>query len=994
VRNGRTISSTAHVAQDDLSVYFCGFHSLMPHRVEHVLLVSSLYESFILEEDGLFTEMITSEYLHLNLSHAPRVTRVSTAQEGLEVIDKLPVDLVITMTCLRDLTVAEFADEVKRLKPELPVVVLADEARSILRDPSLRSGDSIDRLFVWNGDAKILLAIIKFVEDQLNAEHDTKVGDVRVIILVENSVRFYSAYLPLIYTELMNLTQSLITEGVNPMHRLLRMRARPRILLADSFEEACDLYEKYSKNVLGVISDIRFPRDGVLDSTAGIEFTARVRANSPYLPVLLQSSDRKYEVEAARLGAGFVCKKSRNLLRHLREFILGNLGFGDFVFKMPDGRIVGRARDMRELEEALARVPVESIVFHANHNHFSNWLMARTEFEAAARLQPSRVSDFDTLEDMRAHLIRSLADLRARTQTGVITDFSPSKFDVASSFTRIGGGSIGGKARGLAFVNALIRRHKLSHRFDGVKIFVPNSATLGVDVFDRFLDENNLRSFVVEDVSDERVAEVFLAAKLPQEITRDLAAFLRFVRYPLAVRSSSILEDSQGRPFAGIYATHMLPNNHPDISIRLDQLCCAVKRVYASAFFQSAKRYLEATGRNPEEEKMGVILQEIVGSGHENRFYPTFSGVARSYNFYPTGHTAPEEGVACVALGLGKMVVEGGQSLMFSPAHPLILPQFATTEDMLANSQRQFYALDTSHPEVYPSSNQEANHLLLDLDVAERDGTLEPIGSVYSRQNDTVRDGIDREGTRLVTFAHVLKSNIFPLADILKLLLELGEEGTASPVEIEFAVDMSTDPMEFGFLQIRPIIVNEEYQDVSLDDMAPELAVCYSDKALGNGQVPGIRDIVYVRPEHFDSSRTREIAAEIGRLNETLVREHCSCVLIGPGRWGTADHWLGIPVKWEQISAAQVIVETTLEDFMITPSQGTHFFQNLTSLGIGYFSVDPNLAKGSIDWDWLNKQPTRYESRYVRHVRVDQFLEIRLDGRSQRGVIARPREHG
>ncbi len=983
---GRTPEPT----QDDLNVYFCGFHNLMPFRVQHVLLVSSLYESFILEEDGLLTELITSEYLDMNLSHAPRVSRVSTGREALEFIADSTVDLVITMTRLGDLTVPEFAAAVKLQAPDLPVVVLADEPRTIFREPGIHRCDTIDRVFVWNGDAKILLAIIKFVEDMRNAEHDTQVGDVRVILLVENSVRFYSTYLPLIYTELMKLTQSLIAEGVNLMHRLLRMRARPRILLAETFEEAWSLYTKYERHVLGVISDVRFPRNGASDRNAGVELARRIREHAPHLPILLQSSDDLYGQAATELDINFLNKKSRNLLRHLSDFILGNLGFGDFVFKDPQGNEVGRARDIRELEEVIARVPAESLAFHARHNHFSNWLMARTEFELAARLQPRKVSDFANLEEMRRHLIQWLAEFREKNKSGVITDFTPAKFDVANSFTRIGSGSIGGKARGLAFVNALIRHHNLAHRFENVRVFVPNSASLGTDVFDRFLDENGLRGFVAEDIPDDRIAQVFLAARLPRDIAHDLAAFLRFVRYPLAVRSSSLLEDSQGQPFAGIYATHMLPNNHPDLSVRLDQLCDAIKRVYASTFFHRAKCYLDATGRHVEEEKMGVILQEVVGSHHDGRFYPTFSGVARSYNFYSMDNMAPEDGVAAVALGLGKTVVEGGQSLLFSPQHPEILPQFPNPAAMLKNSQRRFWALDTSHPDVYPSADEEANHFCLDLDVAEADGALTHLGSVYSRENSDVYDGVTRPGPRLVSFAHVLKHNVFPLAEILRLLLQLGEEGTASPVEIEFAVDLAARPMEFGFLQIRPIILHEEYEDVRLDSIDPADTICYTDQALGNGRMNGVADIVYVKPETFDSSFTREIAGEIGRINDALRKTERTAVMIAPGRWGTADRWLGIPVTWDQISAARLIVETSLRDFMITPSQGTHFFQNLTSLGIGYFTIDPNVKQGWIDWAWLNAQPAETETAHVRHVRLPVPLEIRLDGRTQRGAILKP----
>ena len=980
----------SHPPSNDVDLHFSGFRNLMPHRILNVLLVSSLYESFILEEEGLVSELITSEFVDMNLGHAPRVSRASTGREALAFIREQPVDLVITMTRLGQWNLPDFARTVKEICPGLPVVVLAGEMRELMRHPELSACDSVDRIFVWNGDAKIFLAIIKFVEDQLNAAHDCRVGDVRVIILVENSVRFYSAYLPLIYAEVFKLTQSLIAEGVNLVQRLLRMRARPKILLAETFEEARDLYSAFRDNLLGVISDIRFVREGKLDSEAGLQFVRLVRKDAPHLPVLMQSSNVSYAGVATELHASFLHKSSQSLLQDLRTFLLNDLGFGDFVFVRPDGRVVGRARDLRSFEKLVAKAPDDSLVFHAQNNHFSNWLMARTEFGIAARIRPRKVSDFATVAELRAYLLDTLREFRERDQSGVVTDFSPTRLEVPTPFTRIGGGSIGGKARGLAFMNALIRQHALRDRFDNARIAVPSSAALGTDVFDTFLDRNNLRGLLAREPEDENLAEAFLAASLPGAVHTDLMVFLRQVRYPLAVRSSSLLEDSQDRPFAGVYATHMIPNNHPDLQTRLDQLCAAIKLVYASTFFRPARRYHQATGRHAEEEKMGVILQELVGSAHGGRYYPTFSGVVRSYNYYPTGQMAPEDGVAAVALGLGKMVVEGGQSLLFSPALPHVLPQFATIQNTLSTTHREFYALDTSHPEVYPSRDAEANLLTLGLDVAEADGTLAPIGSVYSAENDAVYDGVFRDGPRLVTFAHVLKSKVFPLAEILKLLLEIGGEGMACPIEIEFAVDMTAAPMDFGVLQIRPIISQQEYDDVRLDDVDSARALCYSPRVLGNGQIRGIRDVVYVKPNAFEASHTREIAAKLGSVNDQLIQAERKCVLIGPGRWGSSDRWLGIPVTWDQISSAQVIVETTLEHFLVTLSQGTHFFQNLTSFGVGYFTIDPSVDEGHIDWNWLSSQEAVGETKFVRHVCLDEPVDIRLDGRNRRGVIFKP----
>ena len=973
-----------------LNTYFGGFRRLMPHRVQHVLLVSSLYESFVLEEDGLLSEMITSQYLDMHLSHSPHVTRASTVDDALSVLREEKIDLLITMTRFGEESLEHFAESAKQVNPDIPIIVLADEPRELELRHSLRSCPFIDRVFVWNGDSGLLLAIIKYVEDAMNVAHDTRVGDVRVILLVENSVRFYSAYLPLIYTEVVSLTRSVMQDGINVMHQLLRLRARPKILLAETFEKAWDVYEKYSDNLLGVIADIRFPRAGQHDPQAGLELTRRIRRGAPYLPVLLQSSDESFKTEADTLEAAFIHKNSPTLLQELRGFMQDSLGFGDFVFTLPDGTEVGRAADLFEFERMLAQVPAESIQFHAGYNHFSNWLMARTEFEMATRIRPVRAEDFSSTERLRAYLIETLAEFREKSQTGVITDFSPRKFDIATSFTRIGGGSIGGKARGLAFINALLRQRDFKRRFADVRLFVPRTAVLGTDMFDAFLDENRLRKLVSKDVSDERISRMFLKSDLPEQVTSSLTALLRFVRYPLAVRSSSLLEDSHGRPFAGIYETYMIPNNHPSLRVRLEQLCRAIKLVYASTFYRQAKRYLESTGHHVEEEKMAVIVQEIVGSEYGGRFYPTFSGVARSYNYYPTGSLTLEEGVVCAALGLGKTVVDGEEYLMFSPDHPQVLPQFPTTRDLLASSQRSFYALDTSRPEIQPSRDDATSLVRLTLDVAEADGTLASIGSVYSPQNDRLYDGIHREGPRLVTFAHVLKSDVFPLAGMLRALLDIGREGMACPVEIEFAVDMTPQPMEFGFLQIRPAVSGESAETVRITQVDPQSVVCVSPDALGNGVIEDVRDLVFVTPQDFDKSYTREMAREIGAVNERIRREHRTCVLIGPGRWGSADRWLGIPVTWDQISTARAIVETALPDLRVAPSQGTHFFQNLTSLGVGYFTIDPNVGKGHIAWDWLTRLKPVRKDHFVTHLLLDRPVTVRIDGRRQHGVVEKP----
>lgn len=978
-------------APTDLDFHFSGFHNLMPHRIDSVLLVCSLYESFILEEEGLVHELVTAEFMDLNLSTPPRIRRVTSAGEAVKQLAEQPVDLVIAMTRLGGMGVAEFAIRCKQVKPEVPFAALVDTPYELSRNPALRAAEAIDRVFLWNGDAQILLAIHKLFEDSINVDHDTRVGDVRVIILVENSVRFYSFYLPLIYTELMKLTHSLMREGINRMQRILRMRARPKVLLAATYEEALRLYERYSGNLLGVISDIRFPRDGTLDPAAGLDLARRVKKDSPYLPVLLQSSDSSLRADADAINAHFVDKNSGRLVEELRSFLSNSLGFGEFVFTLPDGREIGRAADLLQFQAALEVIPVESLEFHGKHNHFSNWLMARSEFEMAARIRPKRIEDFGgSVEGVRRYLIDTLSEFRQRVHGGLIADFTPSSFDDFTTFTRMSRGSLGGKGRGLAFIHALLERHRLRERFENVIITVPRSTVVGTEGFDEFIELNKLRGTSGDHVDDIAIAQRFRAADLPRSILPDLAALLRVARYPLAVRSSSLLEDSQDRPFAGIYSTYMIPNNHPDLDVRLHELSDAIKLVYASTHFRAARHYLQATGHHHGEERMAVIIQEVVGSSHGDRFYPTFAGVARSYNFYPTADMTPAEGVAYVALGLGRQVVSGGECLMFSPAHPQVLPQFATTKEFLKHSQRSFYALNLRGGEVALAVDEGSNLLHEGLDVAERDGALDYLGSVYSPENDAIYDGIHRAGPRLVSFAHVLKSDVFPLAEILRLLLDIGGEGMGCPIEIEFAVDLHRRPMRFGFLQIRPVHYDEEQTEVEVQAIERDNVVCYSDRSLGNGRIRGLRDIIYVRPESFDAGRSKQIAREIGEINERLRNRGDYCLLIGPGRWGTSDPWLGVPVEWDQISQARVIVETTLEGFLITPSQGAHFFQNLTSLGIGYLAIDPSADQGTIDWTWLAQQPAAYEGPFSRHIRLERPLGVRLDGRTRRGLVMRP----
>jgi hypothetical protein len=968
------------------------FPQLMPRRIQEVLLVSSPYDSFILEEDGLLTEKISTEYVDLGLTHSPSITRVSTGEEALAAIRNRPFDLVITLLRLGDMDVAKFGQAARLARPELPVVLLTANEWELARlTRQRRQLLNVDSIYVWGGDTKIFVAIIKALEDRINAEHDTRVGDVGVIILVEDSVRFRSSVLPIIYSQLVRQTRAVMADGLNHMDKLLRLAARPKVLLAETFEEALDVFHRFRKHLFGVISDVSFNRGGRLEPHAGAEFLRQVHAEMPDLPALLQSSDPANRQVAEQLGVSFLHKRSPTLADDVREFMLQNFGFGDFVFRTPDGQEVARVRDLRSMAQVLRLVPAESIEFHARRNHFSTWFRARTEFALARHMRPRRVADFADLETLRRYLVRGLGESLRASRRGVVEDFSRERFDAGCGFARIGGGSLGGKARGLAFVDALLAGANLDAEFPGVTVRVPRSVVIGTDVFDEFLAANHIRIAALCGQSDEEISQVFLDGRLPEDVVADLRVFLDLMREPLAVRSSSLLEDSQYHPLAGVYETHMLPNNHPAAAERLAQLQAAIKLVYASTYYGATRRYLEGTPHRIDEEKMAVILQPVVGARHGEYHYPNFSGVARSYNYYPFGAMRPEDGVASVALGLGRTVVEGAPALRFCPAFPQVLPQLGEGEEFIGESQRTFYALDLSPARGGPTFGADRCVVRVDIDTAERHGTLHLLGSVWSAEDQAFYDGISRPGVRVVTFAHVLKNDVFPLAALLQRLLHIGRTGMNSPVEIEFAVNCTSRPQEFAVLQIRPCVPSADLEAAELGDLPFDEIVCFSPHALGNGVISNVADIVYVRPERFDPAHTPTIALEIGELNDKLLVANRPCLLIGPGRWGSSHAWLGIPVNWGQICSARVIVETTLQDFVVEPSQGSHFFQNLTAFGIAYLMVNPFSDAGFIAWPWLDAQPAEAETAFVRHVRLAQPLEIRLDGRlSRAAVLKRP----
>lgn len=976
----------------DAEERFEGFENLMPFRVQNILLVSSLYDSFILREDGRLNELLIDESLELNLRQIPGITHVSSCAEALDLARSNPqFNLIVTNLTVGDSSAADLAREVRRAGLDVPVIVLGYDYREIKNFVARNPLTDVDRVFLWQGTARILIAIVKYIEDKRNVLHDTRAMGVPMLLVVEDNIRYYSSFLPVIYTELIKQSRRVIQEGINVAHKLVRMQARPKILLASNFEEAAQLVQEYRDYIFALVSDVEFPWDGQLSPEAGFELARLVKTLAPDVPVVLQTSRTEFRPRAQAEGYSFLRKRSPTLLKDLRRILTDQFGFGDFVFRMPDQQEVGRAKDLNELEERLQTVPADSLMFHAQRNHFSHWLMARTEFALAAKLRPRKVSDFNGPEHLRRDLIASINDYRAEQNEVLIGDFRPDTFKPSqSSFLRIGSGSLGGKARGLAFIRHLLRTRRIAKRFPGVRISVPPAVVIATDMFDQFLLENNLGDFALHCNDDGEIQQRFLDCPLPGPLTEDLKAFLEEVRYPLAVRSSSLLEDSQYQPFTGVYETFMLGNQQDQPQVRLDELSEAIKRIYASTFSQHAKAYVRATPYRLEEEKMAVILQQVVGTAHGQRFYPDFSGVVRSHNFYPVEPMTFSDGIAAVALGLGRTVVDGGKCISFCPRYPQNLLQFSSVEDILANTQTEFCALGLDGAGSGPGHLREVR---FGLDAAEADGTLHAVGSTYSADNQVIYDGLSRPGPRVVTFAPMLKHGVFPLAAILEVLVRSGEDALGNPVEIEFAVRLprrEEEAAEFGFLQIRPLTLARDHQDLKIGDLDPGQMICQSTKVLGNGRMENLYDIVVVDSQRFERSRSQEVAKAVAHFNAKLNADSRPYLLIGVGRWGSNDPWLGIPVEWDEISGARAIVEAGFRDFRVTPSQGSHFFQNLTAFQIGYFTVNPDAGEGFLDWRWLADHPAVEEQGCVRHLQVDAPLRVVMNSRISQGVIFKP----
>ena len=967
------------------------FNELMKKRIYHVLLISSKYDAFILEEDGRIDEQIFDEYVSLNLRYPPRFILVSTSEQAFATLEEESIDMIIIMLSDGDIDIFGLTSIIKNKYPDKPIVVLTPFLRKVtlkLYEDNLKK---IDYIFCWLGNADILLAIVKLIEDKMNAEQDILDVGVQAILIVEDSVRFYSSFLPNIYKIIFKQSKKFMSEGLNMHQKMLRMRGRPKILLATNYEEALVLYEKYKNNLLGVISDVGYNRNGKMDPQAGIKFCKKIISIDKQIPILLQSSEAENEEIAKKLNIGFLNKNSKKLSNELRNLILQNFAFGDLVFYHPKtNKEIVRISDLKALQNKLFDIPDETFISHLDRNYISKWLYARALFPIAESFKSYEREDFNDLDEIRRYIFDTIADFRLNKGRGVIAKFQKDNYDEYLHFSRIGEGSIGGKARGLAFVDSLIKRNNLLNKFKDIIITIPRTLTIGVDIFDEFMEDNNLYKIALSDASDNEILNRFIEAGLPFHIHEDLLAFMSVINKPIAIRSSSLLEDSLYQPFAGVYSTYMIPNIKSDERLCLQQLSYAIKCVYASTFFKDSKAYLEAISNIIDEEKMGIVIQEVCGTKYGNRFYPVISGVARSLNFYPISPEKPEDGIANVALGLGKYIVEGGINLRFSPKYPKKILQLSSPDMALRDTQKQFYALNLEKNSFYPSTDDGINILKLRINEAEKDNSIKHVASTFDFENNMLRDGTNYTGKKIITFSNILNHNVFPLAEILHDILDISQKEMNDPVEIEFAVNLDTpkgQPKIFNFLQIRPIVENKETFDVKIEKTQLDKTIIYSDTALGNGVIDDIYDFIYVKPDSFNSMENSNIAVKIGNINEQLIAEKRNYVLVGPGRWGSFDPCLGIPVKWAQISGARVIVESGLENYRIDPSQGTHFFQNLTSFRVGYFTINPYINDGYYDLDYLSKFKPLYEDEFIRHLRFKNSMKILIDGKKNLGVI-------
>ena len=968
------------------------FANLMNKRIYNVLLIATKYDAFMLEDDGRVDEQIFNEYTSLSLRYPPRFTQVTTEEEALAELKDRNFELIICMPNMDNRDIFAAATEIKIHYPNIPIVVLTPFSKEVSKRIANEDLSAIDYVFSWLGNAELLLAIIKLIEDKMNAPDDTASVGVQIILLVEDSVRFYSSALPHLYKFVLEQSQMFAKEALNDHQRTLRMRGRPKIKLARTYEEAVRIFNQYRDNMLGIISDMSFMHDGVKDPYAGYKFGQYVRKTGLIIPFVLESSEASNKVYAKELGASFIDKNSKSYPQDLRKKIMLRFGFGDFVILNPQTKEeIMRIKDLKDLQKKVFQIPDDSLVYHLSRNHFSRFFYSRAMFPPAEVLKRVDVSDYKDMDEARKLIFDLIVQYRRMKNSGVVAVYQKERFDEYSNFARIGDGSLGGKGRGLAFIGAMVKRYpKLEH--DHFAVTIPKTVVICTDIFDEFMETNELYPVALSDVDDETILKYFLRASLPARLIEDLMAFFDVVKSPIAVRSSSLLEDSHYQPFAGIYSTYMVPKLEDKYDM-LRTLSDAIKAVYASVFYRDSKAYMTATSNLIDQEKMAIVLQEVVGNRYNDRFYPTISGVARSLNFYPIGNEKAEDGIANIALGLGKYIVDGGQTLRFSPRHPHNILQMSTMDFALRETQTRFYALDLKNLADQFSVDDSFNLLRLNLKDADADGSLKFIVSTYDPYDQVIRDGYYPGGRKILSFVNVLQHEVFPLADTLDQILHVGQDEMGRPIEIEFAVNI--DPQNLGFatfylLQVRPIVDNKEVMEEDLTLVEQEDTILTSTSVLGHGIVTDVQDIIYVKTGAFCSSNNQSIAYDIEKMNRQFTGEEKNYVLVGPGRWGSSDSWLGIPVKWPHISNARVIVECGLENYRVDPSQGTHFFQNLTSFGVGYFTINPFKGDGWFDEGYLNSLPAVEETEYLRHVRFDKPVVIKMDGKKSLGVVLKP----
>lgn len=976
----------------DLRFKDTSFANLMNRRIYNILLIATKYDSFMLEEDGRIDEQIFNEYYSLNLRYPPRFTQVTSEEEALKELAENHYGLIIQMPNMDDVNIFGLANKTKSLYPDIPFVVLTPFSREVSKRLENEDLSSVDYVFSWLGDSELLLAIIKLIEDLMNVEQDTESVGVQVILLVEDSVRFYSSALPSLYKIVLEESKEFSKEALNEHNRMLRMRGRPKVVLARSYEEATNFYTKYKENILGVITDMSYKHNGVKEKLAGYELAKWIKKQDPFLPIVFTSSETENKKYAEKLDFCFIDKNSKSFPMDLRNEVKNNFGFGNFSIIDPKtGKELFCISSLKDMQKMINDIPVESLEYHMHHHHFSRFFYSRAIFPIGELLKKLKVTDFSNIEDARQIIMDAIIKYRRMKNTGVVAVFQKDRFDEYSNFARIGEGSIGGKGRSLAFMDNLLKAHDEFDEYDRMHVKLPRTVVLCTDIFDEFMEVNDLYKIALSDISDEEILDAFLRGVLPDDLPENLLAFIESISTPIAVRSSSLLEDSHYQPFAGVYSTYMVPNADSKYDT-LHMLVDAIKAVYASVFYRDSKTYMIATHNIIDQEKMAIVLQETVGTAYGERFYPTFSGVARSLNFYPIGNEKPEEGVVNMVLGFGKYIVDGGVSLSFSPYHPQNIIQLSSVDFALRDTQRYFYALNLSGSYNHITTDDGFNLLKLTVKDAEEDDSIRFISSTYIPQDQSIYDGYYEGGRKIISFANILQHELFPLTDILKDIMRIGQSEMGRAVEIEFAVDIKSREEAYFFpLQIRPIVQNKELMNEDLSSVEVGSTFLYTSNVLGHGIVDDVSSVVYVKSDTFNAANNMKVAEEIEKLNRKFLEDDKGYILVGPGRWGSSDHWLGVPVRWSQISNARLLVETALNSYRIDPSQGTHFFQNLTSFGVGYFFVNPFVSDGGFfDEDYLNMQPAIYESEFIRVVQFESPSLIKINGKKSVGMVLKP----